>query len=125
MTPDDEPKTDAELMTRLFALYAAGDHSGAARDDFWDNVSFHIGWILDLAKRGAKRNAKRKPDAKNGGLIRDANLSPERRSEIAKQAADIRWHGRKECWSCGSRSDTHMITCRATPASPPGAPPHD
>lgn len=92
MTPDDEPETDAELIDRLFKLYAAGDHSAGARDDFWDTVSNHIGWIIDLAKRGAKRNAKRKPDAKNGGTIRAQRLSPERRSEIAKLAADARWH---------------------------------
>ncbi len=90
MTPDDEPETDAQLMDRLTKLYAAAEHSGGARDDFWDTVNFHIGWILDLAKRGAKRNAKRK-DAKNGGLIRAANLTPERRSEIARQAAKARW----------------------------------
>lgn len=91
MTPDDEPTTDAELIDRLVKLYAAGDHSAGARDDFWDTVSAHIGWIIELAKRGAKRNAKRKPDAKNGGLIRAANLSPERRSEIARDAANKRW----------------------------------
>lgn len=91
MTPDDEPETDAELIDRLTKLYAAADHSGGARDDFWDAVSFHIGWILDLAKRGAKRNAKRKPNALNGGLIRAAKLSPERRSEIASAAAKARW----------------------------------
>jgi hypothetical protein len=91
MTPDDEPTTDAELIDRLLKLHAAADHSGGARDDFWDTVSFHIGWILDLATRGAKRNAKLKVGALNGGLIRAAKLSPERRSEIAKQAANTRW----------------------------------
>ncbi len=91
MTPDTKPETDAELIERLSALYAAADHSGGARDDFWDTVSCHIGWILNLAKRGAKRNAKRKPDAKNGGVERARALSPERRSEIAKLAANVRW----------------------------------
>lgn len=92
MTPDEEPTTDAELVGRLSALYAAGDHSGGARDDLWDCVSAHIGWIIDLAKRGAKRNAKRKPNAKNGGVERAKVLSPERRSEIAKTAANARWN---------------------------------
>lgn len=91
MTPDDEPKTDAELIDRLTKLHAAADHSSGARDDFWDTVTFHIVWILDLAKRGAKRNAKRKPNPLNGGLIRAAKLSPERRSEIARNAAKARW----------------------------------
>ena len=86
-----EPRTDAELVERLSVLYAAAGHSGGARDDFWDTVSHHIGWILDLAKRGAKRNAKRNPDAKNGGIERAKALSPERRSEIARTAANARW----------------------------------
>lgn len=92
MTPDDEPKTDQELVTRLRALYVAADHSGGARDDFWDTVSVHIGWILELVERGAKRRKTDPARRRAAGLARAASLSPERRSEIAKRAADARWH---------------------------------
>lgn len=89
--PDEkEPETDAELVTMLRALYTAGDYSGGARDDFWDLVSNYIGWILDLAERGAKKPSKAARGAA-GGRARMAALSPERRSEIAKQAAAARW----------------------------------
>ena len=88
---DVEPTTDAELMDRLNKLYAAGDYSGGARDDFWDLVSFHIGWILELAQRGAKRRKRNLELHRAAGLARAASLSPERRSEIAKTAAAARW----------------------------------
>lgn len=78
-------------MARLKALYAAGDYSGGARDDFWDLVSFHIGWILELAERGAKRRKKSPELHRAAGLARAATLSPERRSEIARLAAKARW----------------------------------
>lgn len=91
MSPDDEPKTDQELVTRLRVLYTAADHSGGARDDFWDTVSDHIGWILELAERGAKRRKTNPELRRAAGLKRAASLTPERRSEIAKQAAEARW----------------------------------
>lgn len=90
---DVEPTTDAELMDRINKLYAAGDYSGGARDDFWDMVSTHVGWILDLANRGAKRRKNNPAARRAAGLARAASLSPERRSEIAKQAAEARWRG--------------------------------
>lgn len=95
--PDEEPKTDAELAVRLRILYAASDHSGGARDDFWDLVSYHIGWIVDLVEVGAKvkrrRNDEPNPKRQEAGRKRAASLSPERRSEIARQAAQTRWNG--------------------------------
>lgn len=104
MGPDDEPTTDAELATRLRVLYAASSHSGGARDDFWDCVSYHIGWIVDLVEIGAKvkrrRNDAPNPKRQEAGRKRAASLSPERRSEIAKQAAAARWSG------VSSRGDT-------------------
>jgi hypothetical protein len=96
MTPDEEPKTDVELAQRLRALYVAGDHSGAARDDFWDTVSFHIGWIVDLVEVAAKikrrRNDTPNPKSQAAGRARSAALSPERRAEISRAAANARWH---------------------------------
>jgi hypothetical protein len=56
LTENMEPRTDFELIERLTTLYAAGDTNGKARDDFWDTVSFHIGWILKLATAGATRS---------------------------------------------------------------------
>lgn len=89
-----EPKTDAELAERLRVLYAASEHSGGARDDFWDTVNLHIGWIVDLVMRAAKKNKMRKLNPINGGTARAAKLSPERRTEIAKTAAEARWLSR-------------------------------
>lgn len=86
-----EPKTDAELMDRLNKLFAAGDYSGGARDDFWDMVSHHISWIMELANRGAKLRKRNPERHRAAGLARAAALSPERRSEIAKAAAKARW----------------------------------
>lgn len=63
MSCDKEPKTDAELIVRLTALYAASDHSEGARADFWDCVSLHIGWVLTLATDGAKARQARVNDA--------------------------------------------------------------
>ena len=60
MNIDDEPSTDAELMARLRALYAASEHSQGAKDDFWDCVTYHIEWIMRLARRGAQQRRKRK-----------------------------------------------------------------
>lgn len=94
MSPDDEPTTDAELVTRLRVLYTAADHSGGARDDFWDCVSIYTSWILELAERGAKRRKPNPEGHRNAGLKRAASLSPERRSEIAKLAAEARWGGK-------------------------------
>lgn len=90
---DVEPTTDAELMDRLNKLYAAGDYSGGARDDFWDLVSHHIGWIMDIANRGAKLRKRSPEKHRAAGLARAASLTPERRTEIAKQAAQARWGG--------------------------------
>lgn len=91
----DEPKTDAELATRLRALYAASEHSGGARDDFWDTVSCHIGRIVDLVEKAAKVKRDRGVTARSagvaGGRARMAALSPERRSEIARSGAEARW----------------------------------
>jgi hypothetical protein len=95
MTSDDEPKTDAELAERLRVLYRAGDHSGGARDDFWDCVSFHIGWIIDLVEIAAKVKRRRadgpNPKRQAAGRAHAAALSPERRKEIATAAARARW----------------------------------
>lgn len=78
-------------MDRLNKLYVAGDYSGGARDDFWDLVSIHIGWLLELANRGAKRRKPNLEGHRAAGLKRAASLTPERRSEIAKKAAQARW----------------------------------
>lgn len=95
MNLDEEPGTDAELATRLRVLYAASDHSGGARDDFWDTVSIHIGWIIDLVEIAAKvkkrRNDTPNPRRQEAGRKRAASLSPERRAEIARAAANARW----------------------------------
>jgi len=91
-----EPSTDQELAQRLRALYNASEHSGGARDDFWDTVSYHIGWIVDLVEVAAKikrrRNATPNPLRQEAGRKRAASLSPERRTEIARAAATARWH---------------------------------
>lgn len=91
----EEPQTDRDLAIRLRALYGASDHSGGARDDFWDCVSFHIGWIVDLVEIAAKvkhrRNDTPNPKRQAAGRKRAAALSPERRSEIAAAAANARW----------------------------------
>lgn len=93
MTPDEEPKTDAELARRLRALYDAGEHSRSASDDFWDCISHHIGWIVDLVEKAAKTKSSRKAGAgQAGGIARANKLSPERRAEIAKAAANARWN---------------------------------
>jgi hypothetical protein len=39
------------------------------------------------------RGLRKAPGRAKGGNARAAKLSPERRSEIAKQAADTRWNG--------------------------------
>jgi hypothetical protein len=95
MKIDEEPETDADLAIRLRALYVAADHSGGARDDLWDTVTAHIGWIIDLVEIAAKlrkrRNSAPNPLRQEAGRKRAAALSPERRSEIAKAAADARW----------------------------------
>lgn len=89
MNEPEAPKTDAELVKQLRALYDASDYSGGARDDFWDMMSFYTNWIVALAERGAKKN---NPARANGGHARMAALSPEKRTEIAKKAAAARWH---------------------------------
>ena len=91
MDRDSEPKTDEELARRLRVLYDAAEHSGGARDDFWDTVSYHIGWIVDLVERGS-RKTKRSAAGQIGGRARMAALTPERRKEIAQKAANARWH---------------------------------
>ena len=100
MSADEEPSTDFELATRLRVLYDAGEHSRGAADDFWDTVSVHIGWIVDLVEIAAKVKRRRdgtpNPKSQAAGRARAAALSPERRSEIARQAAQERWHPKKE-----------------------------
>ena len=56
---DDEPSTDQELARRLRALYSASEHSGGARDDFWDTISHHIGWVVDLVEIAARVKRRR------------------------------------------------------------------
>lgn len=96
MDMNNEPATDQELARRLRVLYEAAEHSGGARDDFWDCVSYHIGWIVDLVEVAAKvkrrRNETPNPLRQEAGRKRAAALTPERRSEIATQAAQARWH---------------------------------
>lgn len=91
-----ESETDQELARRLRALYEAAEYSGGARDDFWDCVSHHIGWIVDLVEVAVKvkrrRNEAPNPLRQEAGRKRAATLTPERRSEIATQAAHARWH---------------------------------
>jgi hypothetical protein len=86
---DREPETDEELVDRLRALYDAAVHSAGARDDFWDCVSTHAGWIIDLTER-AIRNKRKKGSGSIGGKKRAENLSPERRREIAKLGSQAR-----------------------------------
>lgn len=92
MTRDEEPQTDADLVRRLRVLYEASDHSGGARDDFWDCVSHHIGWIVDLAERGARKKARDPSGQSRGGFTAAAALSPTERTERARLAANARWH---------------------------------
>lgn len=86
-----EPQTDQELAAKLRALATAAEYSRGASDDFWDCVSLHVGWILQLVERGAKRD-KNRYAGHAGGIARMAALTPEQRREIAKKAAKARWH---------------------------------
>lgn len=91
----DQPSTDAELAAQLRALYDASEYSRGAADDFWDTVSEHTGWIVDLVEKGTKvrrRDSVPNPKRQESGRARALALSPERRREIAMKAANARWH---------------------------------
>jgi hypothetical protein len=85
--------SDEELVKRLRALYDAAEYSGGARDDFWDLVSTYTGRIIELAVKGAKLRGRSKSGV-IGGRARAESLSPERRKQIAQNAANARWASR-------------------------------
>lgn len=88
MIPSDE---DVALVEKLTALHAAAPHSTGANTDFLIALHYNMDRVLALAARGAKKSGHHRGGAL-GGKARAAALSPERRSEIAKQAADARWN---------------------------------
>lgn len=51
-------------------------------------------WLNRQSRKGEKRESKpSRPGRANGGKARARSLSPERRSEIARDAAEARWNG--------------------------------
>jgi len=117
-----EPETDEDLLERMTALFAAAPYSQGAFDDFWDCASVNMDRILDLANRGIKKT-RRKEAGRAGGIARMASLSPERRSEIAKQAADARWGNKFILTATGHDLDEaaskYAVTAFNDPASAP------
>ena len=76
MLKDDEDEVEAanRILSRVIDLSDEDPSSSAAV----------------LGRRGGKAGGRK------GGAARAASLSPERRREIAKQAAEARWHVTKE-----------------------------
>jgi hypothetical protein len=78
---EDANALAGEILAEVGALVARGMTAGIIRDPNGNNVG-----IFKIVGRASRTEAARK-----AALTRSANLSPERRSEIARNAAKARW----------------------------------